>query len=530
MDHFFGIDVGTSSAKGVAINQAGRVVASATHPYPISHPHPGWSEQNPEDWWAATLRVIADLRTHLGVERGGAGGTNNIRAVGLSGQMHGSVFLDQATINARGQHGTPLRPAILWNDQRTASQCAEIEQLAGGRRALVQLVGNAALTGFTLPKILWLRRHEPGVYARVAQVLLPKDYVRFRLSGHCGTDVGDASGTLLLDVDRRTWSAKAISNVELDPTWLPTIVESAAQSTTLSAWAADQTRLPVGTPIVGGSGDNQCGAVGAGVVAPGMVLATLGTSGVIYAHADQPRKDLPPPHLISNKDDNDIGRLHTMCAATGDARTPGGWCVTGVMLSAAGSLQWARDTLFLQESFDTLLSEAQRAPPGCEGLIFLPYLTGERCPHADPEARGGWIGLTARHTRAHLIRAIVEGVTFGMRQILDLVRSTGVPVDQVRLGGGGARSPLWRQLQADVYDLPVATTNTDQGPALGAALMAGVGAGAWPSVPAACAATIREVEVVGPSEHSGQYSASRQAFERLYEALRETNGMLARIE
>ncbi len=521
MDLSLGIDLGTSSAKGLAIDGAGRVIASAAQSYPISHPRPGWSEQNPENWWTATVGVIRELGSRI--PRGA-----RVRALGLSGQMHGSVFLDRSAIDSGGERGTPIRPAILWNDQRTAAQCAEIERVAGGRRALVDLVGNSALTGFTLPKILWLREHEPAGYARIARVLLPKDYIRFRLSGRCASDVGDASGTLLLDVDGRAWSSEAITKSGLDPAWFPVLVESAAESATVSAWAAQETGLAVGTPIVGGSGDNQCGAVGAGVVAPGMVLATLGTSGVIYAHADRPRKDLPD---LSGSmiDESKVGRLHTMCAATGDAQTRGAWCVTGVMLSAAGSLQWARDTLFPLESFESLATEAEIVPPGCEGLIFLPYLTGERCPHPDPEARGGWIGLTARHTRAHLVRAVIEGVTFAMGQILDLVRSTGVPVERVRLGGGGAKSALWRQMQADVYGVPVATTNSEEGPAFGAALLAGVGIGAWPSVAAACAATITETQTVSPSDHAHRYAEPRLVFGQLYSALRDANSALARM-
>lgn len=535
MSCFLGLDIGTSAAKGVAIDGAGRVIAAASRSYPISYPRPGWSEQSPEDWWRATVQVLRDLSVQLGAaNRGGESGAlgRAVSAVGLSGQMHGSVFLDGPTVGSRGERGVPLRPAILWNDQRTVAECVEIERLAGGRRALVELVGNAALTGFTLPKILWLRNHEPDIYARIARVLLPKDYVRFRLCGECVGDVGDASGTLLLDVDRRAWSSRALAAAGLDPAWFPALVESAAESARVSAWAAGQTGIAPGTAVVGGSGDNQCGAVGAGVVAPGMVLATLGTSGVICAHSERPRKDLPSPGSTGESPSgpggrSDVGRLHTMCAATGDARASGGWCVTGVMLSAAGSLQWARDALFPHESFDALVAEAERAPPGSEGLIFLPYLTGERCPHPDPDARGGWIGLTARHTRAHLVRAIIEGVTFAMGQILGLVRSTGVTVDRVRLGGGGAKSALWRQLQADVYGVPVATTNSAEGPAFGAALLAGVGVGAWPSVATACAATITEVDRVEPSALAERYAPARRVFESLHATLGEANAALS---
>jgi len=514
-----GIDVGTSATKAVLCDVRGSVVAVASASHPISRPHPGWSEQDPRDWWAAAAKATREV-----LASAGAGG-DRVRGVGLSGQMHGSVFLGREAAGGGGREADPLRHAILWNDQRTGAECEEIEELAGGRRALVELVGNAALTGFTLPKMLWVRRHEPGVFSRAAAVVLPKDYVRLRLTGEVATDVGDASGMLLFDVDRRRWSERAAALFGIDPAILPRVVESAEPTGRVTAWAAGETGLAEGTVVVGGSGDNQAGAVGAGVVAGGMVLATLGTSGVIYAHAERARKDL------GKTGGEPSGRVHTMCAATGTAARPGKWSVTGCMLCAGGSLQWCRDTLFPGMSYDQLIAEAAAVEPGSGGLVFLPYLTGERCPHPDPAARGGWIGLTSRHTRGHLLRAVIEGVTFGMGQVLDVVRGIGVEVSKVRLGGGGARSKFWRQMQADVYGAPVAMTNTEEGPAYGAALLAGVGAGVFESVEAACAAAVVETEVLEPGAEAVQmYGGVRGVYGQLYGDLKERFAALGEVE
>ncbi len=515
MAMLLGIDVGTSSTKALVIDDSGRVIQSASSPHTLEQPHPGWSAQDPRQWWAATVAATRDVIGRLGSRATG------IAAVGLSGQMHGSVLLTRESLEATGEHAEPLRPAILWNDQRTAAQCELIERAVGSRRRLVEMVGNAALPGFTLPKLLWVREHEPEVWRRTAMVLLPKDYVRLRLTGRPATDVGDGAGTLLLDVDRRAWNDEAMRLFDIDPATMPPALEAAAAAGTVTAWAAAQTGLPAGIPVAAGSGDNQCGAVGAGVVEGGIALATLGTSGVLYAHATAPRRDLGP-------DERSAGRIHTMCAADGDARHAGQWCLTGCMLSAAGSLQWARDRLFPGESVDGLIAEAAAAPPGCEGLVFLPHLTGERCPHPDPLARGGWIGLTARHTRAHLVRAVLEGVTFTMRSILDLFIEAGIDATTVRLGGGGARSELWRQMQADVYRRPVGLPNSEEGPALGAALLGGVAAGLWESVPAACRACIRVSETREPNSATAvRYEPVRRVHESLYPRLRDAFHSLA---
>lgn len=497
-----GIDVGTSATKALLVDADGRVVAEASADHQLSHPRPGWSEQDPEMWWQAVRKAVAAVI--YASKRPAA----EVAAIGLSGQMHGSVLLDRASADSGGTAPGALRPALLWNDQRTAAQCKQVESAVGGRRRLVELVGNAALTGFTLPKILWIRELERRSFDRAALLLLPKDYIRFRLTGRSAIDVGDASGTLLMDVDTRTWSDAVLAAVGLDRTLLPPVCESAEVVGHLTAWAAGQTGLPPGIPVVGGSGDNMAGAVGAGIVRPGMVVATIGTSGVICAHADRPFKDL---------NGEQAGRIHTMCSGTGTGPSnPGQWCMTGCMLSAGGSLRWCRDTLFPGVPYDALMTEAAAVPPGSEGLVFLPYLTGERCPYPDPGARGGWIGLTTRHGRGHMVRAVIEGVTFGLGQILDLMRGMGVRVDRVRLGGGGARSLLWRQMQADVFGCPVELPNTEEGPAFGAALLGGVGAGIWPSVAAACDATIRVTETLQPSGDAPRYEPARRVYADLY--------------
>lgn len=517
MSLFLGIDIGTSATKAVLCNEAGTVVAVASSPHTISKPHPGWSEQDPQIWFDATVRAFQQILATDDVK------PDAVAAVGLSGQMHGSVFLPANAATEDGSSAEAIRPALLWNDQRTAEQCDQIEKAAGGRAQLVELVGNAALTGFTLPKILWLRENEPHNFARTASIILPKDYIRLRLTGQIATDYGDAAGTLLLDVKQRAWSHKAIALAGIDINLLPPLLESSQIAGTITKWAAAQTGLKEGTPVVTGSGDNQTGAVGAGVVSPGMVLATLGTSGVIYAHARTPQLDV--------SDSAQAGRVHTMCAATGSQKTPGQWCITGCMLAAAGSLQWARDTLFPSTSFDELVKEAAGAPPGSAGLVFLPYLTGERCPYPDPNARAGWIGLTSRHTRAHMIRSVLEGVTFSMAQILDLVRQIGVPVEAARLGGGGARSELWRQMQADLYDIPVSLPNTQEGPAYGAAILAAVGTGAFTSVHDACDSLIADTETREPNKKiADRYATVREVHAQMYDDLKDRFAALAAAE
>ena len=500
MAHLLGIDIGTSGTKTLICDEDGTVLATAMAEHAISSPRPGWSEQDPEDWWAATGKATKAVLKKAKIKPGDVGG------IGLSGQMHGSVFL--------GSGPKPLRPALLWNDQRTAEQCRQIEEKAGGREALIELVANPALTGFTAPKILWVRQHEPKVYQRTKHVLLPKDYIRYRMTGEYATEVSDASGMLLLDVVNRVWSDKLLALLDIDKALLARLHESPDITGTLHEEGAKALGLRAGIPVVGGAGDQAAGAVGNGIVSPGIVSATLGTSGVVFAHSDRPTRD---PQ----------GRVHTMCHAV-----PGKWCVFGCMLSAGGSFQWLRNQLGADEvaaarkknvdPYELLVARAAAAPVGSEGLFFLPYLTGERCPHPDPLARGGWIGLTARTTRDMMIRSLLEGVTFGMRDALEIMKHMGIPAAQVRASGGGARSDFWRHLQADVYNLPLVLTNATEGPAYGVALLAGVGTGVWSSVEQACKATIKQTAKVSPNRKlASLYDRHYQTYAKLYSDLKD---------
>lgn len=508
MSYLLGIDIGTSGTKTLICDYNGKVLATAVAEHSIASPQPGWSEQDPLEWWSATGKAVRQVVKKSGVSAG------QITAIGLSGQMHGSVFL--------GDGPEPLRPALLWNDQRTMAECVEIEKAAGGRKKLIGMVGNPALTGFTAPKILWVRNHEPEVYEATRHILLPKDYIRYRLTGEFATEVGDASGTLLLDVAQRSWNRKLLSLLKIDPALLPACYESHEVSGRLHKEGARALGLKEGVPVVGGSGDQPAGAVGNGIVATGIVSATLGTSGVVFAHADEPTYD---PQ----------GRVHTMCSAVA-----GKWCIFGCMLSAGGSFQWFRNHLAplelekarkqKRDVYELLTHEAEQAPLGSEGLFFMPYLTGERCPHPDPLARGGWVGLTARHSRAMLIRSLLEGVTFGMADAVRIMQGMHIDIKTIRLSGGGARSPFWRQLQADIYNTPVATINSDEGPAYGVALLAGVGTGVWKSVPQACKAVISETEKRKPEKKAAAaYARLHEQYQRLYPALKDEFNRIASL-
>jgi xylulokinase len=496
-----GIDIGTSGTKTLAIDAKGAILASASAEYPCSFPKPGWSEQDPELWWEATKSTIQAVLAKGGIK------PSDVTGIGLSGQMHGSVFLNE--------NGKVIRPALLWNDQRTAAECAEIESRAGGRESLIRMVGNLALTGFTAPKILWLRNHEPANWAKVKQVLLPKDYVRYRLTGTYATEVSDASGTLLLDVANRRWSKELLAKLDLDVSLLPPCYESFEVSAKISPIGADATGLNVGTAVVGGGGDQPAGAVGNGIVRPGAVSATMGTSGVVFAHTPEPGFD-------------PLGRLQRGCHAV-----PGAWHVMGVVLSAGGSFQWYRNHLGQAaieaakaqgiDPYFLLTADAEKAGPGAEGLFFLPYLTGERTPHFDPDAKGGWIGLTVRHGQPHLVRSVLEGATYAMRDSLELIREMGVSLSEIRLSGGGARNPLWKQIQADIYGQEVCTINASEGPAFGVALLAQVGTGGFSSVPEACDATIRVVETTPKNAaNAAFYDRAYPIYKKLYQDLRET--------
>jgi xylulokinase len=496
-----GIDIGTSATKVLLCTPGGKVLATAGVEYPVYSPKPGWSEQEPDDWWVATVKGIAAACRKAKVKPAA------ITGIGLSGQMHGSVFVDKA--------GKSLRRALLWNDQRTAMQCAEIEERAGGRQRLIDMVSNVALTGFTAPKILWVREHDPRTYGRTYKVLLPKDYIRLKLTGEYASEVSDAAGTLLLDVKKRQWHGGLLEKLAISSDLMPRLYESPEVTGTVSAAAAKLTGLKAGTPVVGGAGDQPAGAVGNGIVRTGIVSATMGTSGVVFAHSDEP---------VPNPD----GALQSFCHAV-----PGQWCVFGCMLSAGGSLQWLRNTLMADEVaklrgrkrdpgelYPMMIEEAATVPAGCEGLVFLPYLTGERCPYADPTARGAWVGLTVRHTRAHLIRSVLEGITFGMRDQVELMRARGVKVTEVRMGGGGAASNVWRQMQADMYKAKAVTINTREGAAFGVALLAAVGTGLYASVPEACGAAIRVTDSRSPKAPAGKaYDRAYPVFQELYRRL-----------
>lgn len=470
-----GLDVGTTSLKGIAVDDHGNVLARAEESYPLSTPAPGWSEQDPELWWTAAQLVLARLRDTAGPPAG----------IGLSGQMHGLVALDAGN--------RVIRPAILWNDQRTAAQTAEVEQ-AVGLEQLIARTGNRALTGFTAPKLLWMRDEEPENFARVAHVMLPKDYVRLRLCGERASDVSDASGTLLFDVGRRDWSTAMAEALAVDPEVLVPALESPAVSG----------RLHDGTPVAAGAGDQAAGALGVGVARPGPLSVVLGTSGVVFAASDAFAPDAQ-------------GRLHAFCHAVPDA-----WHVMGVMLSAAGSLGWARDALAPGAGFDELTAVAAGWPPGAEGLTFLPYLAGERTPHPDPHARGAFAGLGLRHDRGALMRAVLEGVAFGLRDSLDLVNEVGVPASAGRVSGGGARSELWLQIVASALELPLQRVAVEEGAAFGAALLGGVAAGVWDDIETAIAAAVRVTSVVDPvAEWVEPYREAAARYRALYPALRD---------
>ncbi len=495
MSYYLGIDVGTSGTKTLLIDAAGQIVAECLKTYPSHHPRPLWSEQNPDDWWQA---VVASVRKTIKLARVKPA---DVRAIGLSGQMHGSVFLDR--------NHQVIRPAILWNDQRTAAECVEIERAAGGREALIKMVANPALTGFTAPKILWLRNHEPKNFDRTTKILLPKDDVRRRMTGEFATDVSDASGMLLLDVAKRNWSLPLLSRLQLDRSLLADCYESEEITGKLTASAAKELGLTTECRVVAGAGDCAANGVGTGVVSEGTLSTSIGTSGIMFVHSDQVKID-------------PLGRLHTFCHAV-----RGQWHLMGVSLTGGGALQWFHNH-FCQElqtkkqsAYDILNQEAGVVPAGSEGLFFLPYLAGERTPHADPDARGCLIGLTLKHGRGHVARAIMEGVAMAMRDSLDIIRSLDVPVKQIRASGGGSRSPLWRQIQADMFGQPAVTINAEQGPAFGVALLAAVGSGEYKSVGEACKATIRVVEKTPPKKPAVKtYDRAFPIFQQLYRSLR----------
>ncbi len=493
---FLGLDVGTGGSRALVIDAAGRINASATVEHvPFASPQAAWAEQDPRDWWRASTLAIREILSKEKAEE--------ISAVGLSGQMHGSVLLDE--------RDEVLRPSIIWCDQRTNSQCESLTKEIGADR-LIKLTCNPALTGFTLPKMLWVRECEPRLWQEVHAVLLPKDYLRLRLSGDKATDVADASGTLLFDVAERKWSEEMLSATQIDWHLLPRVYESADVTGVVSHAGAEATGLRAGTPIVAGGGDQAAGAVGMGIVRSGTVSATIGTSGVVFAASDKPSLDPK-------------GRVHTFCHAV-----PGRWHVMGVTQGAGLSLRWFRDQFGAgiedgRNPYDGLTEEAAHAPAGSDGLLWAPYLMGERTPHLDPHARAALVGLNASHTRAHVVRAILEGVAFSLRDTFEIFKEMNVPVEEVRLGGGGARSKLWRQIQADIYGREVKTVEAEEGAAYGAALLAGVAAGAWPSVDAACDAVVRIASSIEPNPESMKLlDCQYEKFKKIYPAMRQVTG------
>lgn len=508
MFYMMGIDVGTTGTRAVIVRPDGHVVGAATGDHqPMRMAKPGWAEQEPEDWWKATLVAVRAAREQAGLKG------SDIAAVGFSGQMHGVVLLDKAF--------AVLRPSLIWCDQRSHAQCEWITQQVGAER-LIEFVSNPALTGFSAPKLLWIRDNEPRVYERAAHFLLPKDFVRFRLTGEFATDVSDASGTLLFDVTHRRWSREMLDALEIDARLLPRAYESPEITGQITREAAVLTGLAAGTPVVGGAGDQAASAVGNGIVLPGLTSATLGTSGVIFSYTEEPKLD---PR----------GRIHTFCHAV-----PGKWHVMGVTQGAGLSLRWFRDNFGASEhwyarhtdtdAYDLIIKEAEKIPPGSDGLLWLPYLMGERTPHLDPLARGMWFGLTAAHTRAHLIRSILEGVAFSLRDSLEIFKDLKIPVEQIRASGGGSRSFSWRQIQADIFGKELVTLRTSEGSALGAALLAGVGARIYASVQESARQAIQVKECMAPRpENVRIYNRYYEVYRKLYPTVQDMAHTLAAL-
>jgi xylulokinase len=491
MTLFIGIDTSTTATKALLMDENGLVIGVASNEYPYDMPQPLWSEQDPGLWWRAAIDSIRQVLAKKNVDAAA------VKGIGLTGQMHGLVLLDEK--------GEVLRPAILWNDQRTGAQCDAI-RLKLGREKLIQTTGNDALTGFTAPKILWVQEHEPDIWKRTRHILLPKDYVRYKLTGELASDCADGAGTILFDLKKRDWSHELLAALEIPLEYLPKIYEGTSITGVLLPKVAGELGLPAGIPVVGGGGDQAASAVGTGAVSAGVASLSLGTSGVVFVTTDTP--------VIESE-----GRLHAFCHSV-----PGMWHLMGVMLSAAGSLRWYRDTLASDMSFDDLLKEAESIVVGSEGLQFLPYLSGERTPHPDPLARGAFIGLTLRHCRGHMTRAVLEGVSFGLKDIFTLIQNAGLgAITQVRASGGGTKSALWRQVLASVLEAELVTVNTTEGAAYGAALLAGVGAGAWPDVVSACKASVKITGSTMPdSSQVDAYHKAYSLYQELYPALKSS--------
>ena len=497
MDVFIGIDTSTTSTKAIVINEKGKILGVSSSEYTFETPFPLWIEQKPDLWWRATKESVQDSISKAGIQ------PSQVRGIGLTGQMHGLVILDEK--------GKVIRPAILWNDQRTQKQCEKIRSVIG-KREFIRITGNDALTGFTAPKILWVKEEEPKIYARIKHVLLPKDYLRYKLTGEFAVDRAGGAGTVLFDLAQRDWSQDVIRALDLNPEWFPPTFEGTQVTGKLTKNAAEEIGLIKGIPVFGGGGDQAAAAVGTGAVEEGIVSISLGTSGVVFAATNSP--------FIEPE-----GRLHAFCHAV-----PGKWHLMGVMLSAAGSLRWFRDTFKKDLNFDELVIGARDIPPGSEGLLFMPYLTGERTPYPDPLARAGFIGITIRHTFEHFTRAVLEGVAFGLRDSFELMKNVGLKeITQVRVTGGGVKSSIWRQIIADILNVEIVTVSSEEGAAFGAALLAATGAGVYKSVGQACQSTIKITENIAPGPANKIYEKIYSEFRTLYPSLKGTFNRISDI-
>jgi len=507
MAYLLGVDIGTSGTKTVLFDELGNTVASDLQEYPMYQPKIGWAEQDPEDWWRATYVSIRNVLDKSGVSPG------DVKGVGLSGQMHGAVLLDK--------DNQVLRRSIIWCDQRSSAECEQITELVGAKR-LIEITANPALTGFTASKVMWVKNHEPEIFDKVRKILLPKDYVRYCLTGEFATEVSDASGMQFLDVPNRCWSDEVISKLGLDKSMLGKVYESQEVTGTIHSKAAELTGLNVGTPVVGGAGDQAAGAVGNGIVKTGIISSTIGTSGVVFAYSDDVSID-------------PLGRVHTFCHAV-----PNKWHIMGVTQGAGLSLQWFRNNFCKEEIATAELMDvdpyylmdqaAEKVEPGSNGIIYLPYLMGERTPHLDPDCRGVFFGLSAKHTKQEMLRSVMEGVVFSLRDCLEIIKELGVEINQVRASGGGGKSPLWRQMQADVFNYDMCTINASEGPAFGVAILAGVGSGVYSSVTEACEATIKVKSTQKPNSEAHEiYNGYYELYKNLYSSLKDDFKSLAKL-
>jgi len=503
MGYLIGIDIGTSGTKTVLFDESGNTLASALKEYPLYQPHVGWAEQDPEDWWDAVCFTIKKVISESGID------AKDISGVGLSGQMHGAVLLDE--------NDNVLRRAIIWCDQRSSYECEQITSIIGAKR-LVEITANPALTGFTASKVMWVKNNEPHVFEKIKKILLPKDYIRFKLTGEYATEVSDASGMQLMDIPSRCWSDEIIEKLGIDKSWLGKMHESQDITGRVHAKASSLTGLQIGTPVAGGAGDQAAGAVGNGIVKPGVISSTIGTSGVVFAYSQDVKID-------------PLGRVHTFCHAV-----PNTWHVMGVTQAAGLSLKWFRDNFCIEEKrvaeilgidpYILMDQEAEKADPGCDGLIYLPYLMGERTPHLDPDAKGVFFGLSAKHDKRQMIRSIMEGVVFSLKDCLEIIKEMNIPVNEVRASGGGGKSKLWRQMQADIFGTDIVTISSSEGPALGVALLAGVGTGVYSSVEEACNTAIKvksvqKAEINNNRTYMGYYNIYKNIYNSLKHQYKE---------